>query len=125
MKKIILIVCFMPFLLASTCESDPIDDVVCTTQAFAGLQVKVSLQNGNLQNPSGVTVIARDDNYSETLREIGMVHTDFFGAYERKGTYVVTVSKNGYKTYTSNSIVVKADRCHVSTEQINVVLQPE
>lgn len=43
MKKMILIICFMPFLLSSTCESDPIDDVVCTTQAFAGLQVKVSL----------------------------------------------------------------------------------
>nr|WP_315193171.1 hypothetical protein [uncultured Flavobacterium sp.] len=41
--------------------------LLCTTQAFAGLQVKVSLQNENLPNPSGVTVIARDNNYPETL----------------------------------------------------------
>lgn len=96
MEKMILIICFMPFLLSSTCESDPIDDAVCTTQAFAGLQVKVSLQNRNLPNPSGVNVIARDNNYSETLIEIGIVHTDFVGAYERKGTYIINVLKNGY-----------------------------
>lgn len=125
MKKIILILCFMPFLLASTCESKAVDDVACTLEAKAGLQVKVSLQNGTLPNSSGVTVTAKDGNYSEILGESGLGYTDFVGAYERKGTYVITVSKNGYKTYISNSIIVTADRCHVIPNQINVVLQPE
>ena len=125
MKKLILMLCFMPFLLASTCESDPVNDEVCTLEAKAGLQVKVSLQNETLPNPSGVTVTAKDGNYSESLGESVLTPAEFIGAYERKGNYILTVTKNGYKTYISNSITVTADRCHVIPQQINVVLQPE
>ena len=125
MKKIILILCFMPFLLASTCESDPVEDVVCTLEVVAGLQVKVSLQNGNLPTPSGVTVIAKDGTYLEELGENRPSSNEFVGAYERKGMYIITVSKQGFKTFVSNSIVVTADRCHVIQNQVSVILQPE
>ena len=125
MRKIILILCFMPFLLASTCEKDSIDDIACTENIVPGLQVKVSLQNATLPNPSGVTIKAKDGSYSEILKQnVGNIN-EFYGAFERKGNYILTVSKNGYKTFTSNSIVVTADRCHVIQKTLNVALELE
>ena len=124
-KNLILILLCFQFLMASTCENHTVDDFACTENIVSGLQVKVSLQNAALSNPSGVTVDAKDGLYSETLKQNEGGINEFYGAFERKGNYIITITKNGYKTYTSNSIVVTADRCHVIQHQVNVILQSE
>jgi hypothetical protein len=117
----------MPLLLASTCEKDDRDKdgIVCTEQAVSGLNVKVSLQDDTSSNPSGIIVTAKDGLYTEDLIVHDASKSDFYGAIERKGNYSITVSKTGYKTFTSSTITVTADRCHVIPKIITVVLEPK
>jgi len=123
MKKIFLLLACSPFLLAMTCEDD--DEIYCTQEAKAGLNITIkdALTDGLLS--TGVSVIAQDGSYSETLEQFPNQEVPvFIGAWERVGTYVVTVSKEGYQTFTSEPVVVTADVCHVIPQQVTVELQP-
>jgi hypothetical protein len=123
MKKVLLLCCCLPFLLASTCEDSPQDDIYCTTEARAGLNVQVQLAGSNTFETEGVSVTATEGSYSESL-SFYTGSTIFSGAYERQGTYIITVSKPGYVTYTSAPITVTADECHVISQNLLAVLQP-
>ena len=124
MKKIFLVLACMPFLLATTCDED--DDVYCTQEAKAGLNITVKDAVSNENLSTGVTVIAQHGEYTETLEAFtgNDQSTVFIGAWERQGTYIVTVSKQGYQTFTSSPIQVSADECHVIPQLLNVALQP-
>ena len=123
MKKIFLLLACTPFLLATTCDDD--DDIYCTQEAKAGLNFTVKDAVTDEVLSTGVTVVAQDGTYTETLElfpnsDIAV----FIGAWERVGTYTVTVSKEGYQTYTLELIVVTADVCHVIPQLVTVNLQP-
>jgi hypothetical protein len=123
MKKIFLLLACTPFLLATTCDDD--DQIFCTQEAKAGLNITVKDAVTDEVLSTGVEVIAQDGTYTETLEQFP--NNDiavFIGAWERVGTYTVTVSKEGYQTYTSELIVVTADVCHVIPQLITVNLQP-
>lgn len=123
MKKIILVLACMPFLLATTCDDD--DQIICTQEAKAGLNITVKDAVSNEILSTGVSVVAQDGMYTETLEALaGDNQTVFIGAWERQGTYIVTVSKEGYQTFTSSSIQVTADECHVIPQLLTVELQP-
>jgi len=51
-------------------------------------------------------------------------NNSFTGAGERAGTYTLTVVSPNYQTFTSEPITVLADQCHVITEEIEIILQP-
>lgn len=122
MKKLLLLLCCAPLLLASTCNNDDDDQIVCTQQFVYGLNVVVL--NAATGNPlvEGVTVEATDGSYNETLQLIPGLEYSFAGAGERVGTYIVTVTKNGYQTYTSTPIIVTRDVCHVIPQSLTVNL---
>ena len=122
MKKIFLLLAFTPFLLAMTCDDD--DEVYCTQESKAALNVSVSLGAMSSITSEGVTVVATDGNYSETLVVVNENDPIFSGAYEREGNYIIIVSKEGYQTYSTESITVTRDVCHVIPQQIHVVLVP-
>ena len=124
MKKVLLILTCIPLLLSSTCEDDN-KGIFCTEEIVSGLVVKIVLQGESSIPADGITVIAKDENYTEELTAYDPNIAEFTGAQERKGNYKITVSKNGYKTFISNTIQVKANECHVITEIINVVLEKE
>ncbi len=50
---------------------------------------------------------------------------DYAGAFERKGNYIITVTKEGYETFTSEVIKVEADQCHVIGRVVQVMLVEE
>jgi len=126
MIKILLFFSFLPLLILSTCEDDGDDNqIVCTEEARAGLNVTVSLGAMSSITGEGVTVVAKDGNYSETLTYFNPQDPIFSGAYERQGYYILTVSKEGYQTYTSGVISVTRDECHVIPQKIHVTLIPE
>lgn len=124
MKKIILFLAFVPMLWAFQCSGN--DDVICTMEARAGLNIIVKdVLTGEFLS-EGVTVIAQEGDYSETLQLLTWDNTAvFLGAWERKGTYDVTVTKDGYQTFTSAPITVTADICHVIPVEFTVEMIPE
>ncbi len=102
-----------------------IDDIACTLEARAGLNVTVKDAATNNYLGIGTTVLATDGNYSETLQYKEGIIPTFSGAWEREGNYILTVSAEGYATYVSENIIVTSDECHVIPQQIEVLLQPE
>uniref|UniRef100_UPI00404B14F5 hypothetical protein n=1 Tax=Flavobacterium sp. TaxID=239 RepID=UPI00404B14F5 len=124
MKKIFYLLICIPFLLATTCENDD-EEVNCTLEAVAGISVTVKNAVTSETLSVGVTVLLQDDLYSETIQEfIGEDFSVFSGAWERTGTYIVTVSKEGYQTFVSEPVTVNQDVCHVIPVQMAVLLQP-
>lgn len=99
--------------------------IVCTMEARAGLNVYVRLENSTSASPEGITVTAVDGDYSEVLINVNPDRADYAGAFERQGNYFITVTKEGYKTYTSEKITVTADECHVIAKTLQVMLEPE
>ncbi|MFL9844085.1 carboxypeptidase-like regulatory domain-containing protein [Flavobacterium rhizosphaerae] len=118
MKKFAIL---FTFLAVAACSSDDDSSDNCTDVYTAGLIVTV--QDGGVMMTDGVTVTATDGDYIEELA----LQTDmkFHGAFERAGTYKVTVTAAGYQPYVSEDLMVDEDECHVITEEITVQLQPE
>ncbi|WP_298542478.1 hypothetical protein [uncultured Aquimarina sp.] len=123
MKKLILIL----LVICSACnidEQDTSDPVFCTTEAIPGLEITLTDSTSDMFLVTGITVVAKDNNYTETLQLLPDSNT-FVGAYERTGTYIITVSGSGYETFTSTiPIIVDKDICHVITESREIMLQP-
>ena len=124
MKKVLLLCCCLPFLMASTCEDSPQDTIYCTTEARAGLNVQVQLNSSSTLETTGISVVATEGSYVESL-EFYQGSTVFSGAYERQGTYVISGSKDGYIPYASAPITVTADECHVIPQTLVVNLIPQ
>lgn len=124
MKKLLLIIAIFPLLLATQCNEDD-NGIACTEEARAGLNITIKDAETNAYLNEGVAVIATDGSYSETLISFDVAEPIFSGAYEREGNYIITVSKSGYVTYTSEIITVTSDVCHVIPQQITILLQPE
>ena len=124
MKKLLLIIVLLPFLLATQCDKED-NGIACTEEAKAGLNITIKDAETNVYLSDGVSVIATDGSYSETLVSFDVTEPIFSGAYEREGNYTITVSKSGYVTYTSEIITVTSDVCHVIPQQRTILLQPE
>jgi hypothetical protein len=120
-------------IAASSCGGDnPVDPIdgpnACTLIAVAGVDVKV------LDNATGLPLSfrnlwarVRDGSYTDSA----MVPVTFannapyhFGlAYERPGTYDLTVGATGYQSFYVGTVVVKSDVCHVTPVQITAYLR--
>lgn len=122
MKKFLIGIIVTTFLACNS-DDDTQDPVLCTLEARAGLEVTVKDGLGGANITNGVTVEAIDGNYSETLKKVEANNT-FVGAYERAGTYIITVTKDGYRDNTlSEPVLVTEDVCHVITESVEVILE--
>lgn len=117
---------YLFFVLLFSCQASDNDDIFCTTEVKAGLNVSVHLIQSSSSIPisDGVTVVATDGNYTETLQFFDAQNPIFYGAYERTGTYTITVSKPGRRTYVSQPIVLTRDICHVIPQNVMVSLLP-
>ena len=94
MKKLGFVLC-LPFLFASTCENDDnIDDIVCTEEAKAGLNVTVKDLNTNQILNEGVIVKATDGLYVELL-ESSFQHKPLFWCLGKNGK----LYSNCYKSW--------------------------
>lgn len=126
MKKLLLILCCFPLLMAATCEDeDDIQIADCTSDIVSGLNVKIRDAATGAFLSDGVTITAQDAGYSEVLELIpGNEPAVFEGAYERTGTYVFTVEKDGYQTLVTDGFVVNRNACHVITQNLTLDLAP-
>ena len=115
---------YLFFVLLFSCKASDRGDIFCSTEVKAGLNVSVHLAESSSSIPisDGVTVVATSGNYSETLQFFDPQNPIFYGAYERAGTYTITVTKAGRQTYVSQPIVVTRDICHVIPQTVMVLL---
>lgn len=122
MKKRLLFLFSLGFLVLSC--SGTSEEIFCTEEAKAGLNVSVTLAESSSSIPisDGVTVTATDGDYSEVLQFFDSQNPVFYGAYERAGAYIITVTKPGRQTYISQPIVITRDECHVIPKNITVFL---
>jgi hypothetical protein len=115
---------YLIFVLLFSCQTNDSNDIFCTTEVKAGLNVSVHLAESSSSIPisQGVTVVITDGNYSETLQFFDAQNPIYYVAYERAGTYIITVTKAGRQTYVSQPIVVTRDICHVIPQTVMVSL---
>jgi hypothetical protein len=95
------------------------DSVVCTTEARAAVSLTVvDSLTGQGTGLTGLFARVVDGTFRDST-------TSFFTnpstgipgaglAYERKGTYTVTVRATGYQDWTKTGVNVTADECHVT-----------
>jgi hypothetical protein len=107
--------------LGSACGylDKPSGPYFCTTEARAAISlVVVDSLAPNTTGFTGVWARAVDGAYRDssamTFVEPGTGTTRLALAYERRGTYTVTVHANGYQDWTRSGIVVTGDECHVT-----------
>lgn len=123
MKKLFLFFLFTTVFFISSCEDNDDNQIFCTDQFVYGLNVIVL--DAVTGNPifQDIEVKAVDGAYQELLELVPGLEYAFVGAGERAGTYVVTITKAGYQTYTSAPIVLTRDECHVIPQSLTVNLQ--
>ncbi len=122
MKKFFLIVALIASGACSNDDDKTQDPIFCTEEARPGLEIIVKDGIGGAALTEGVTVIATDGEYTETLESFTGSNS-FVGAHERTGSYTIMVSKDGYNTFTSEPVIVDEDVCHVITENLEVILE--
>ena len=123
MKKLFLFFLFSTVFFISSCEDNDDNQIFCTDQFVYGLNVIVL--DAVTGNPifQDIEVKAVDGAYQELLELVPGLEYAFVGAGERAGTYVVTITKAGYQTYTSAPIVLTRVECHVIPQSLTVNLQ--
>lgn len=123
MKKLFFFITLSCLFLLSSCEDND-DQIVCTDQFVYGLNIIVL--DAASGNPifQDIEVKAVDGTYQEILELVPGLEYTFVGAGERAGTYVVTVTKAGFQTFTSAPIVLTRDECHVIPQSLTINLQP-
>jgi hypothetical protein len=117
--KVLRLLSLLILFTATGCERH--DDIPCTTEARAGIVVIVTDRATNTPLTDSVTISISDaTGYNEPLQNHG--NGFYYGAYERRGNYSLSVSRPGYQAYNASNILVEADDCHVITKNVEVKL---
>ena len=119
-----LFILLITFLTLTSCNTnDDIDQIICTEEFVYG--INVTLIDSSTSNPitMDVDVKIEDGDFEEILMTLDGIDA-FFGAGERPGNYIITVTSSNYQTYISDSIAVFNDLCHVISETIEIQLTP-
>lgn len=110
--------------------SEVVDDnpTVCTTEARAGIVISVVDSATGSPIACGAHAVITAPGFAEDVDNTPPLPCDdrsaIAGAYERPGTYSVTVSRQGYYDLTMNDIVVTAGVCHVNTASVEARMIP-
>ena len=102
-------------------------DVVCTGEERPGIEVTVQDSLTGTPAASGTELIVQDGAYADTVsyppNRPDLDAEPLRSAWERRGTYAVTVRKAGFSGWARSGIVVTADECHVRTVALIARLQ--
>jgi hypothetical protein len=95
--------------------------VACTTEAVAAVQVTVEDSLTSAPVTEGLEGRLTEASYEETMLVFDNL---LIGAFERAGTYVVTVNATGYEEWTRSGIRVRRGECHVVPADLEARLTP-
>ena len=108
----------------AACRDSVTAPVACTEIAMAGIVVEVtSAATGNALGGGSVMTL-RDGSYVETVDLVS--GNALLGAWERPGTYEVSITRAGFRTWTRSGVrvVEEDDGCHVVQVVLQAALQP-
>jgi hypothetical protein len=99
----------------------------CPTIVLPAVSVRIEDSVTGAPAAAGARLVVRDGSYadSSSIPE-GQADRDaepIMAALERAGTYVVTVSKAGYRDWTRSGVRVAKDECNVRTANLTARLQ--
>ncbi len=102
------------------CSSEPLG-FACTADFRYGLSISV-LDGAGAPAAEGAFGLAVEGSHIDTMMVLG---TDVMvGAGERPGTYDITISKEGFMTWSAGNVTVTADECHVIPVSLEANLIP-
>ena len=110
-------------VVVSACDADG-NPVACTAQATAGIAVSVQDSASGTLVGRGARIIAQDGTFADTARATTAHDGPYALAFERGGTYTVTVEQQGFRTWSRSGVSVTRDQCHVRTAALTARLQP-
>ncbi len=108
-------------LATSGCSWAP---TVCTDEARSTLSVQVRDARTGEPAAVGARGSIREGAYTDSLTVVSPSAMTAVNTFERPGTYDVTVTKPGYRTWTAEDVRVTADACHVRSRSILAKLEP-
>jgi hypothetical protein len=102
-------------------------DLVCTEEARPALMVGLADSlSGVTTGFTNVTILATDGAFADSVVMPVYPGSPYNGpvalAYERRGTYTVSVRADGYATWIKPGVVVAGDQCHVTTVSLTARL---
>ncbi len=108
-------------IATSACGSinEPGDGLICTAEARAAISLTVvDSLTGQPTAFTGLFARAVDGTYTDSTTSFftntGNGYVGAGLAYERKGTYTVTVRASGYQDWIKTGVNVTAGECHVN-----------
>ena len=112
-------------LLVGSCQALGITKA-CTDEARAGIRLSLMELGGSPLETDGVTVTVTDGSFAESRVVPGdRADVPVLLAFERAGTYSITVTADGYDVWTSEGVrVTREDSCHVATTSVEAALSP-
>ena len=125
MKRPYLVGLFTVVVVACTTrtpETPPAGGVICTMEARAGLTVEIVDSTSGAPAADGAKVLAVSAATRDSASGTAGVSTVSL-AYERAGTYTVTVTRPGYRTWSRSNVEVTRDQCHVIPVRLVARLQ--
>lgn len=102
---------------------ETLEPIACTEQFVYGLNVTVVDALTGAQRAEGSTLTLREGSWEEVVTEVFGNNT-LSAAGERAGTYVVTVTRDGYQSWIETEVTVNEDECHVIPVALLAQLQP-
>jgi hypothetical protein len=100
---------------------------VCTDNVAAGVTVLVQDSASGARVASGAQLSAREGAYADfssyPANHPELDSLPLQGAWERRGTYSVTVRRAGYRDWTRHNVSVTKGPCHVNTVTLTALLQ--
>ena len=110
-------------VLLAACTQDSVD--ACAAYAAPGISVNVVDTAGNSGNVLNVKIVVRDGIWGDSIDSRTRNVTSFSTAYERPGTYAITVTGTAVKTFAVTGIVVQKSGCHVRPREIIATMIPQ
>lgn len=117
-------VCFLLGVAFVGCDDDSVSGPVCMTEAVPALEVTVEEKQTG-ESVADAKVVAEDGAFRDSTRTSVQGNTAGAAlAFERPGIYEVTVTKDGFTTWTRSGVTVEAGLCHPRTVLLHARLTP-
>lgn len=122
-KLSILVLAFGGVALLAACNQG--SGGACAADPVPGINVSVVDTAGNAGNVLNLKIVVRDGIWGDSINSSVRNVTNFLTAFDRPGTYAITVTGTAVKTFAITGVVVQQNGCHVRERDITATMVPQ